>query len=270
MSNITEAQKEYFKNSQARNKDGSLIKCYRFSNNTQFDTFDKNRIGKNNKDDMGYMGKGFYFSADKEYAKVYGRMYCEVYLNITEPLILDQVIDFEKVEILEYLRDNHPEYGQPGGPTPIVLTVEEAREQGIDLDKDSVITLSNFTTQDILLGSLKEYAPQIAEYMRENGYDGVMDHAPWDDEPITEFMVLEPNQIKSVHNLYPTQEDNFIDNAQNYVATHKNLSIKERVDILKYKNEKAWQFVDAQQDMSGKPVFREEEKKHRLAVKEER
>jgi hypothetical protein len=73
---LTEQQVEFFKDSKVRDENGNLLVVYHGTNN-DFTTFDKEK-----QTNMQY-GKGFYFTKNKEQAKLYGDKIVEAYLNGT-------------------------------------------------------------------------------------------------------------------------------------------------------------------------------------------
>ena len=119
---MTEAQKEFFNDSQMRTDRGNLIACYHYTTH-EFDAFDKATIGNMSGDD-GYFGKGFYFTAqpnfnsccflDKGNGEKLIRLEC--YLNIKKPFYMEKLgkPDFEAdhpflydaESFLQYIKDN--------------------------------------------------------------------------------------------------------------------------------------------------------------------
>lgn len=81
-SSVNEKQfKEWFKNSEMVNRDGSPIIFYHGSK-SEFDHFSKSMIGSAT--DPGWLGEGFYFYTDQHEAAQYGNVKA-YYLNITNP-----------------------------------------------------------------------------------------------------------------------------------------------------------------------------------------
>lgn len=96
---LTEAQKDYFKDSTLRDTDGDLVVCYHRTNNN-FDAFDINRVGANG--DKGYCGEGIYFtSAGGVFGSGFGKHTYECYLNIKNPLVIEDLPMFDKESLLE-------------------------------------------------------------------------------------------------------------------------------------------------------------------------
>lgn len=78
---LSNEQIDYFKDSKVRDKNGNLQVVYRGDKNPIF-VFNKQK----QKD--GWFGRGFYFTLNKKYAKKYGKIKTEAYLNIKNPYIV--------------------------------------------------------------------------------------------------------------------------------------------------------------------------------------
>jgi hypothetical protein len=84
---LSKEQQDFFANSKVRDKNGNLVVCYH-GTDAKFTVFDKSKINSSN---GAFYGKGFYFSNSKSAANQYGNNVYEYYLNITNPLYLDDV-----------------------------------------------------------------------------------------------------------------------------------------------------------------------------------
>ena len=62
------------------------------NSNTDINIFDKNKIGTNGSSEGGLFGKGFYFSTNKNYNKVFGNKEYAVFLNIKNPITDERTI----------------------------------------------------------------------------------------------------------------------------------------------------------------------------------
>lgn len=230
MQELTKAQQDYFKDSRVRGSDGKLIVCYHNTAN-EFDAFDKSKI---NCAHNTFYGRGFYFSTSDKYDETFGEKYkgCfgeikhECYINMKNPLVIDDVDILEAMDILEYLRDNHPDYGKPDGPPLIAIDISEYPD-----DNEYKLIPEAFRSEIFFYGAWKDYADQLTAYAKENGYDGIIQQPLGLNQP-TEIVVFEPNQIKLVSNLYPTQSDNFKDNSNEYLQ-NPDLSFEERAEIAR-------------------------------------
>lgn len=207
---LTSKQNEYFKDSKVRDKDGRLLEVYHYTNN-DFSVFDNEKIGLNT-GDSGYFGKGFYFTASKTYGKGFGKNRISVYLNIKNPLIVEDLSTSEKHELLNFIKENS----------------EEAR-----LDKNISIENLNFTS--LHYGLFADYAELFTSYATKNGYDGILSDSG--NNPI-EIVAFEPNQIKETTNLNPTINDDI-----RYVI-NKNKDIKDLVVVHNLTEKKLLEAID--------------------------
>lgn len=73
------------KNSKIRNRKGQLIVCYH-GTNSDFTEFKEDFISQNS-GNIGWFGKGFYFSDSSKLSQSYGSKLKRCYLNITNPFI---------------------------------------------------------------------------------------------------------------------------------------------------------------------------------------
>ena len=226
---LTKAQEEYFRDSKMRDERGDLIKCYHCTSH-DFDAFDKSKIGEGR--DVGFLGKGFYFTTDDKYGDVYGTIKYECYIDMKNPFVINDLNankfeDYLKItEIMDYLQDNHPEYGEIDGPKELILEMD-------DTDAN-VLSPYDFNGETFLLGFWQDYSKQITEWAKENGYDGILVDQPRSGD-VFEIVVFEPNQIKLTDNLFPTRADNFKDNSREYLKENfEKISEKERAELIKH------------------------------------
>ena len=232
MRELTKAQQEYFKDSQIRDMNGNLVICYHLTN-AEFDAFDKEKIGGHN----AFYGTGFYFSTSDKYDETFGEKFkgsfgqnkLECYIDMKNPLVIGDLDFFEVEEIMEYMRDNHPDYGKEGGPFEIATDPKDYPKS----DDEYKLTPEHWCPEIFKLGAWSCYKEQLTQYAKENGYDGIL-QAPIGSGPV-EVIVFEPNQIKAIDNLYPTQSDNFRDNSRDYLEEHlKDMSLNECLQVTKH------------------------------------
>jgi hypothetical protein len=222
MQDLTEAQQKYFKGTQMKDANGSLLVCYHRTNH-DFDAFDKSKIGTGR--DIGFLGQGFYFTTDAKYSEEYGRNQYTCYLNIQKPFIINKADYQEIVDIMNYLRERHPDYGKPNGPIELALQPSEEQHE---------LTPKEFNGGFFFAGMWQAYSIQLTEYVKSHGYDGIIIDTPSSGN-VFEIVVFEPNQIKAIDNLYPTKSDNFKDNSKEYLKeNNKNLSLAERYVLATY------------------------------------
>ena len=279
MQELTVAQQEYFMDTSLKNSKGELVVCYH-STNAGFDTFDKNHI---NTED-GYCGRGFYFTSINNWASTYGINKLECYLNIENPLIVEDLDQWDKMDLLDYFSqcedykdgylpriEGHPQKEEiwqaeyfidmlenyPFGNTETIdlitdltnsynyETFKETKDitdiledmedllqndeffevlQNHNLDdyvKDpECLHLDDLTSDNFHRGYWNEFNGLLTEWAKNHGYDGIFSEKS-DNLKIREIVVFEPNQIKSINNLYPTKSNNFKDNSKEYFNTHQ-------------------------------------------------
>lgn len=164
---LTAQQREYFKDSKARDEQGRLLTLYHGT--TAYGEFTKFRRGRS-----GWLGPGIYLTSDLSYAERYansmgegnGHLY-KLYANAINPLVVHD-----------------------GNPVPEILFAAYGRNS---VYKNRSAKQSNdatiITTADI-------------KKLREKGYDGIR----WDFGKSTELSVFSPEQIKNVSNETPTDD----------------------------------------------------------------
>lgn len=79
---LSPEQEEFFKDSKIRDEDGNLRTVYH-GTGANFDTFDKEKAGN------GWLGKGFYFTPDKDVARSFGKNIKENYINVKNPFVVE-------------------------------------------------------------------------------------------------------------------------------------------------------------------------------------
>lgn len=113
--------------------------------------------------------------------------------------------------------------------------MEVASEQGFeDLLNLEMLTIYDLDYYNFHHGTWNDFAPYFTDYAKENGYDGIL--LDMHDGSCTEIVVFEPNQIKAVENRYPTKDDNFRDNKEEYMKLHsKPLTLEDKINAAKQK-----------------------------------
>ena len=183
---LSDAQKEYFKDSKVVDNNGNLKVMYHGTQGGDFTVFDKKKAKSS-----GTFGRGFYFSDSKSHAGQYGNTF-EVYLNIKNPLqggtktmTEDQIRSFVEAvaENEDYGLDN---YGY---------------EATVDSVVNSLYGKSDFEIMmDVNLTCIGNMAEALELFNEVNGtaYDGII-------TPM-ETVVFKPEQIKNVDNTAPTND----------------------------------------------------------------
>ncbi len=162
---LTEAQREYFRDSKVVDSEGRLLTLYHGT--TKYGEITKFRKGRS-----GWLGPGIYLTSRKSDAQHYadadgpgnGTLY-EMYANLTNPLVVKQSNPVPEILLAAYGRDS----------------VYKSRSAKQSNDPNII------TSADI-------------KKLQSKGYDGIM----WDFGGSTECSVFRPNQIKNVTNQNPT------------------------------------------------------------------
>ena len=135
---LTEAQREYFKDSKAVDGDGRLLTLYH-GTGTNFTIFDKMRIGENFPNRGGDLG--FYFSPYIEDARGYAReatfstggekTVMEVYLNLKNPLVIEDDGWGSAISQADIRHGDLKRWAQEGGHDGIIVkSTDEVDDDG--------------------------------------------------------------------------------------------------------------------------------------------
>ena len=182
---LSESQREYFKDSKIRDKDGNLLTIYHGTKN-DFSVFSENKIGTST--DIGIFGKGFYFSNQKNVADGYkpngSGETKEVYLNLKNPFVWNEIRTKEQLE--DFIKETNMPDGVAewnNGRTPFAI------HPFSDSNKSKIFT-------DTLI---------------KNGYDGIVFEyeggmADIFGNDTKEIVAFNSNQIKNVDNTNPTDD----------------------------------------------------------------
>lgn len=176
---LSKEQAEFFKDSKVRDENGRLLECYHYTNN-EFSVFENEKIASNS-GDFGYFGKGFYFTARKDYAKGFGKNQIRAYINIKNPLIVENLSTSEKYDLIEFIKEEVPK---------------------AKIDKNISVDNLNFTS--LHYGLFADYAEQFTNYAQKGGYDGIISDS---GNLPTEIVVFNSNQIKLTTNQNPTTNE---------------------------------------------------------------
>lgn len=202
---LTEQQREYFKDSKVRDEQGRLIPVYHGSQ-AQFTEFSADFMSMH-----GSMeGQGFYFTDNRSMAEGYkrdGGQLLEGYLNISKPLS-DSEVTMTKAELKKLLREvdptgddvviNYDPTGGMGYPSKawynraLAATVEQIYSTS---DSDSEI-LADVANSGAGAGATTKAARKAL------GYDGYIVKGKYDDAAI--YVAFESNQFKNADNKTPT------------------------------------------------------------------
>lgn len=210
MQELTYVQKEFFKDSQMRLQNGNLQVFYHATKN-DFDTFSKNFFSYGHGTSYG---EGFYFASEP--IPAYGNNLA-VYLDVKKPYVLD-------IKDEDSLKDFAKTCG---------IKQEELHAWIQCYDGDVKGGIGK---------ALREAGQEDLHSLKNKGFDGMIIlntsvgmYGQPQQEVDKEVLVFEPNQIKSIDNLFPTKSHNFKDNSEEYLKENNNkLSVQEQNEIYEY------------------------------------
>lgn len=189
---LTKQQKDYFKDSKLRDKNGNL-KVFYHGASQKINIFDKNRKAKrytNFGTEYEADIKGFFFTENKDYAKTFGDVN-EYYINSVKPLNMDNKDDLNKIfkPMLDEMLKNEDIY-----QWQYDKAVEDGTIYRRFIDENGV----DWETID------EKAFNESIEIMRDLGYDS-LEVNEGDGE--TSVFVFDSNQIKDIDNQNPTNNE---------------------------------------------------------------
>ena len=204
---LTEAQREYFRDSKAVDSDGRLKVMYR-GGTGDFTVFDRKKSSYSN-----LYGRGFYFTDSEAHAKQYGNARA-FYLNITTPvsttettITRDQMRKFLKAVAANEDDFSFENYGYDATVSSVLK---------------SVYGKSDFAMlYDVNQTAIGDMVAAVELFNKVNGtnYDGlILD---------TETVAFQPNQIKSVTNQNPTGDPDIRYSLKEYTDEEKKQHVKD-------------------------------------------
>lgn len=133
-SNINNVESQ-LSQSTVRKRNGELIVCYH-GTNAQFDEFKEEFISSNS-GNVGWFGKGFYFTDSEKLAKSYGNILRRCYLDIRNPFVYSSPNSLWKLielGVKDYRSDNLRllPYAYLDDPTPIENFTQVIKDAGYD------------------------------------------------------------------------------------------------------------------------------------------
>lgn len=217
--NLTDQQKEFFKDSKIVTEDGNLKVMYHGSPN-EFTVFDRKKARSS-----AYFGKGFYFSDSSNQAGVYGNNY-KVYLNIKNPIHAG-TNDITKSQLRKFVQAvaKNEDYGIDNYGYDATVTSVTNDIYG----KDDFEML-----QDINATCIGDFAEAVKLFNKVNktDYDGIV--VP------TETVAFEPNQIKNVTNEGPTNDPDIryqLDDVDDTMTERRIQALQDQNEALKQAND---------------------------------
>lgn len=216
---LTDQQKEFFKDSKIVTEDGNLKVMYHGSPN-EFTVFDRKKAKSS-----AYFGKGFYFSDSSNQAGVYGNNY-KVYLNIKNPIHAG-TNDITKSQLRKFVQAvaKNEDYGIDNYGYDATVTSVTNDIYG----KDDFEMLQDINTTCI--GDFAE-AVKLFNKVNKTEYDGIV--VP------TETVAFEPNQIKNVTNEGPTNDPDIryqLDDVDDTMTERRIQALQDQNEALKQAND---------------------------------
>lgn len=172
--------------------------------------FKKVDFSKINLHDDGYLGKGFYLTADPYTASEYGKYLKEFYVNITNPFCFNNISDNEVDELSSIIVN---EYGNKilAGDTYNFLYWVRKKSQNDDIiylytriknrkatrdDLKFILELILKEPSYIIDGALMDFSDIITPFIKSKGYDGAYINS--NNIKYYEVVVYSIDQIKLV------------------------------------------------------------------------
>ena len=201
---LSDGQKEFFKDSKAVDKDGNLLKVYHTTNN-DFTVFDHSKKGETTGDHNTYLG--FFFADDPEYMSQFPEFENgkteTYYLNMKNPIDINNISRQAFLDIVEAtggdIQEAAEHYDQE--------YADELKRAKFRGDNSPIMEMSRLLED--LTGEYFDYAefynalkPNYDQLMSK-GYDGIinsLDGRGWANE----YIVLDSNQAKLTSNKNPT------------------------------------------------------------------
>ena len=172
--------KRWFGDSKAVDENGRPLVMYH-GTVAEFDVFNVKKQGKN---DTGFFGRGFYFTPIERLARyyAYNKIVMPVYLKINNPLDLSDIAYEEIHNIgIERLKE-------------LGIYTKEAQsfiDNPVEIERNGEKVLATTTLEHYIAEN--KLGKKLSDNAKKKGYDGVIVKGK-------EYVVFEPNQIKSVYN----------------------------------------------------------------------
>ena len=224
---LTKEQQNFYKDASSKAKDskGELLNLYHTTPN-QFTIFDKSKIGNNTA--YANTAFGFFVTPNKNFSTRFGdinekglssntmNLYTNAKNIITHPFnALDKYQGEELDNIVrEYNEAVYPEVG--------LKYLEELLAEIRETDPNA--TLYDAYMAAVFDGDAFENAEEERRILEEKGYDGVefvegfeneLVEGSTSNEPVVSLAIFNPNQIKSIDNLNPTENEDIRYSKQN-------------------------------------------------------
>ena len=231
--------KRWFGDSKAVDENGQPLVMYH-GTVAEFDVFNVKKQGKN---DTGFFGRGFYFTPIEKLARyyAYNKIVMPVYLKINNPLDLSDIA-YEEIHNMGIERLK--ELG--------IYTKEAQRfiDNPVEIERNGEKVLATTTLEHYIAEN--KLGKKLSDNAKKKGYDGVIVKGK-------EYVVFEPNQIKSVYNRgsFSRTDDNiyyqmsyfddlgFSKSVRDIKTFLSGLKPKEEVRLMFDKKKRYWFAIDA-------------------------
>ena len=256
---LSQAQQEYFADSQVRDEDGNLMVVWHGSaNGGNFTVFDAAKL--NNSKLSSHIGQGFYFTNSEKGAREYlnnSDIYGNVtkgtaphlfkgYLNITNPLVITEsskILDYDTIRNI-VASGNRQWFFDSG----LAHTIQNKEIAGQKYSKDEILKMSipdrislyaRYLTQygdmTALNNMVDAYAMgeqgQLLKAMQAfTGHDGII----WKmQNGVNQYVAFNSNQFKNIDNTNPTSSEDIrysvrtLSDGTEYVKLDGNIFLKE-------------------------------------------
>ena len=225
---LTEKQREYFKDSKAKDKDGRLLSLYH-QTEEEFTVFDPQHKGAGTSDNGTPFGI-FLKSSDQDIG-LRGKKQMKLYANITNPLKAGS-----REELMIKLKKMSPEYAQiveehkkldgeykrkhSDATKELKDFIIDWRKNNPKANSAALYDIPEFNrlynAEDKIAEEWTKKADELSieakevltHSLRDNGYDGVFlgsDAGRW-GRSTDAFIALDPEQVKNIDNLNPTTD----------------------------------------------------------------
>ncbi len=225
--------KKWFGDSKVVDETGKPLVVYHGSENS-FDTFDRERLGTKSFDIMSYLG--FHFTPNKEMAE---RLFVKadtnvmpVYLKIENPYVTSES-NIVKEALL---------FAQKNGKIPSNVKLNKILQMPyFSQQEKSIITVLSDDASKIYYGETpfidyKDITNDYLNYLKEQGYDGIkyINEIEWADEKRYDYIVFNPEQIKSVSNqgTFDTENPNIYYQSINNEENNLLMTHAAKLDLL--------------------------------------
>lgn len=195
--NLSDDQKEYFKDSKAVDDQGRLLVMYHGTEN-EFTVFEPSEFTE---EINGLSQIRGYFSTNREYSENYGDIVNTFYLNVTNPL------DFRDLQFTDKLLtlDVYKEWFEEHGVKDVIFDsgIEESGLKGYVAEDGT----RGYVPYEVIDGD--DYwrgNGNVTEQIRKAGYDAVIWSEGYTDDDVA-IMPFDANAIKRTDNLKPTKNE---------------------------------------------------------------